>query len=634
MPSSSRNQAGPRTHERGALSSRAFAFGVALLLAAAYANHFNNGFHFDDSHAIQDNIYVRDIRNVPRYFVDATTFSVLPLNQSYRPLLQTTFAVDYWIAGGYKPFVFQIDTFVWYVALVAAMVWLFQLITADAWISTIAAAVYALHPVCAETVNYVVQRGDLLSTLGVVVALALYLEWPARRRFGLYLIPFAAAVFVKPPALVFPALLAAYVWVFQSRNATRLRVAPQRGIAREIAAAAALSLVLAWWLSHMTPPTATTGASDRARYLWSQPFVALRYFSMFFAPVGLSADNDWGLVAGPSDIRVAIGFTFVALLLGAIWFLRRKEWSKPAAFGLAWFVVALLPTSLTPLAEVANDHRMFFPFVGLALAAIVAARRVLETRIAVPSARFATASVLVAAIVSAEAVGVRARNEVWRSEETLWRDVTQKSPGNGRGWMNYGVPLMARGDYAGAVDAFTRAIPLTPNYHLLYINLGVAYGAVAKPAEAEQNFLKAIALEPNDWRSHLFYARWLAGVGRGADALAQARLSLELNPADREAIPIQAAVARFDGTPEYYLARSLAEYQMGRYRDCISSAEKALALRPLYAEAWNNIAAAHNALREWDQGIAAGEEALRINPALQIARNNLAYARRQKAQSR
>jgi hypothetical protein len=53
-------------------------------------------------------------------------------------------------------------------------------------------------------------------------------------------------------------------------------------------------------------------------------------------------------------------------------------------------------------------------------------------------------------------------------------------------------------------------------------------------------------------------------------------------------------------------------------------------MRPLYAEAWNNVAAAHNALREWDQGIAAGEEALKINPSLQIARNNVNFARQQK----
>ena len=595
-----------------------YVLAVAALLAIAYSNHFHNGFHFDDSHSIEDNIYVRELKYIPRYFTDATTFSVLPLNQSYRPVLQTSFAIDYWLGGGYNPVAFQIDTFVWYLLLLGATAALFMTITRDRWITLIATAIFALHPVCAETVNYIVQRGDLLSTLGVVAALVIYLRYPSKRRSGLYLIPFALAVLVKPPALVFPALLAAYLALFDRRTS----------IARAVAPPVAVSIALAAWLSYMTPATATTGASDGARYLLTQPYVAARYFVMFFLPTGLSADNDWSLVSGWSDPRVAIGFAFVAALLFAIFRLTRAEATKPIAYGLIWFVVALLPTSLTPLAEVANDHRMFFAFVGLSLSATVAAALLLA-RLAAAPARFAIGAGVVAIVLIAESAGVYARNEVWKTEETLWRDVTEKSPNNGRGWMNYGLTLMGRGDYQGAIAAYDRALPLSPNYHLLEINMGIAHGQLARPAEAERHFQRAIALEPADWRSHRHYAAWLLGAGRAAGALAHARLSLELNPADRSALPIASAAAAVDGTAEYHLARSLAEFQMRRYRECIASARRALEIRPEYAEAWNNIGAAHNALHEWAQGIAASEAALRINPSLQIARNNLEFARRQ-----
>jgi hypothetical protein len=40
---------------------------VCGLVFAAYANHFRNGFHFDDGHTIVDNVYVRDLRHIPRY---------------------------------------------------------------------------------------------------------------------------------------------------------------------------------------------------------------------------------------------------------------------------------------------------------------------------------------------------------------------------------------------------------------------------------------------------------------------------------------------------------------------------------------------------------------------------------------
>jgi tetratricopeptide (TPR) repeat protein len=360
----------------------------------------------------------------------------------------------------------------------------------------------------------------------------------------------------------------------------------------------------------------------------TQPYVAARYFLMFFVPTGLSADNDWGLVSGWTDPKVALGFAFVAALAFAIWRLIRVEATRPIAYGLIWFVITLLPTSLTPLAEVANDHRMFFAFVGLSLSVTVAAALVLA-RIAAAPSRFAIGAAVVAIVLVAQAAGVYARNEVWKTEETLWRDVTVKSPNNGRGWMNYGLTLMTRGDYQGALAAYTRAVPLSPNYHLLDINMGIAYGQLGQAADAERHFHRAISLEPVDWRSHRHYAAWLLSAGRAADALAHARISLELNPADRAALPIEQAAARMDGTAEYHLARSLAEFRMRRYRECIASARRALDVRPEYAEAWNNIGAAHNALSEWTQGIAASEQALRINPSLQIARNNLAYARQQ-----
>ena len=84
--------------------------------------------------------------------------------------------------------------------LIGAIAALFMTITQNAWLALVATSLYALHPVCAETVNYIVQRGDLLSTLGVVCALVSYVRSAASRKYGLYLIPYAFAVLAKPPA--------------------------------------------------------------------------------------------------------------------------------------------------------------------------------------------------------------------------------------------------------------------------------------------------------------------------------------------------------------------------------------------------------------------------------------------------
>src|SRR5471032_2125932 len=91
---------------------------VALLLVAlvaAYGNHFHNSFHFDDAHTIENNATIREIGNIPLFFRDATTFSSLPSNQSYRPLVSTLLAIDYRLAGGLQPLWFHLSIFVLFV---------------------------------------------------------------------------------------------------------------------------------------------------------------------------------------------------------------------------------------------------------------------------------------------------------------------------------------------------------------------------------------------------------------------------------------------------------------------------------------------------------------------------------------
>src|SRR6187549_1001433 len=81
------------------------------LVGIAYVNHFQNGFHFDDWHAIQSNPYIGTLTNAGRFFVDATTFSSLPSHHGYRPLLTLSFALDYFFGGGLAPVAFHVDSF-------------------------------------------------------------------------------------------------------------------------------------------------------------------------------------------------------------------------------------------------------------------------------------------------------------------------------------------------------------------------------------------------------------------------------------------------------------------------------------------------------------------------------------------
>ena len=159
------------------------------LLFAAYSNHFQNGFHFDDSHVIEDNLYIRSLNQIPKFFVDATTFSSLPLNATYRLLLSASYAIDYRLAGGLDPWQFHITQFLMLVCLGVSATYLLLRAMNEAdrqwwnrYLALFAATWFCLHTANTETVNYFSSRSDLLSTLVVVLAFCTYFApAPARR---------------------------------------------------------------------------------------------------------------------------------------------------------------------------------------------------------------------------------------------------------------------------------------------------------------------------------------------------------------------------------------------------------------------------------------------------------------------
>jgi len=644
------------------LYSRLVCVLLPLVALAAYANHFQNDFHFDDSHAVVDNPFIRDLHNIPRFFADARLSSTLPDHAMYRPVVSLSLALDYWLGRGLNPFFFHLSTFLWFSVELILLFYLFRRLMdwaapspANLWIAALAAACYGLHPAIAETVNYVVQRADLYSTLGVAASLLWFAARPGQRRLGLYLIPAVLACLSKAPALIFPAIFFVYVFLFEAEGERGARWKASLGATLPAFAAAA---GVGMWLSHMTPASFNPGAISGSLYRISQPYIAVHYFKSFFLPTELSADTDWSYVAGALSTDAVIGYAFIAGLIGlAIWTARRRE-TRPIAFGLWWFLLALLPTAIVPLAEVLNDHRMFFPFVGLSLAVFWSLRLAfLRAGLEARPVWIRAAAAAAVLLLLGEGAGVWARNRVWRNEESLWRDVVEKSPHNGRGLMNYGLVFLNRGDYNQALTYFERALAFTPNYSSLEINLGVANGALHRDGIAEYHFRRAEALAPDSPQPYFFFGRWLNSVGRSSEAAAQLEIALRKNPlaadarnllaevrsaqpapqeansADRLAAVFPAASAGAPSAPvsaDLLLKLSDAAFRAGHYAESVIAARRALAIRPDFPEAYNNLAAAYNAMHQWDDGIQNALQAMRLRPDYQLAQNNLRWAIAQK----
>ena len=173
------------------LSSTLVLLGLFLVITLFYSNHFFNDFHFDDSHVIVENPYVKDLSKAPQYFKDASTFSSLPQNQSYRPLLTLLFAIDYHQAKAMKPFWFHVDSFLWFLLTVLCVFLLSKNLFARSkttykyllGASAIAAAWFGLHTTNAESVNYLSARSDILSGFAVVASVVILIYLPKLRKF-------------------------------------------------------------------------------------------------------------------------------------------------------------------------------------------------------------------------------------------------------------------------------------------------------------------------------------------------------------------------------------------------------------------------------------------------------------------
>jgi len=164
--------------------------GALLLLAilATYANHFRNGFHFDDWHTIVNNTSIRQLGNIPLFFRDGTTFSAVPSTRSYRPLVSTLLAIDYQLGHGLQPFWFHLSIFALFIALTLLVAFVIHHLleyeaasSRNRWIALAAAAWYALDPANADTINYIIACSEVMSALGIIASFAVYVAFPRLR---------------------------------------------------------------------------------------------------------------------------------------------------------------------------------------------------------------------------------------------------------------------------------------------------------------------------------------------------------------------------------------------------------------------------------------------------------------------
>ena len=630
---------------------------TVIVTVLVYSNHFHNPFFFDDSHTIVNNSAITTLENWTDFFSNPETFSSLPANRAYRPMVTFLNAVDYSISGELNPTTFHIHIFFWHLVTVFLFLILIVHLSKKAnflldfktkVFIVFTSLFFATHTINAETINYICARSDSFSTLFVLVSLLLFINQKTRKYY-LYLPSFLIGIWTKQTAVMFIPILFFYIILFEPKTYYELA---KNSISRWIT-----SVIKIMWVPtifgatlflinqlYLTPSSTVSSNFNvtKFEYISTQFYVILHYFGNFILPTSLSADPDIEIITPWYDKRILLGLFLILTLLFTAFKCAKNEKTRPISFGIAWFFVALLPTSLVPLFQIANDHRMFFPFMGIFIAVGFTAFHYYKL---IKKQQYKWSFVIVVLLlISSYSVGTHERNKVWSSTESLWYDVTIKSPNNGRGLMNYGLSLMAKGDYDNAEVYFIQAHEKSPNWYTVKINLAILYGAKGDKKQAENFFNQAINLNSSAPDPEYYYARYLFKNNQYEKALSLVNKALAKSPNHLSSMSLKEAlipytkskneqveilIMQLNNDPQNEdIILNLTEklYTLQRYDEAILYCENAIEINIKSKFVYNNLCACYNQKEEWLKAKSACEKALILDPDFQLAKNNLNWA--------
>jgi len=316
---------------------------------------------------------------------------------------------------------------------------------------------FATHTINAETINYICARSDSFSSLCVIASLLLFIN-KKTRKYHLYLFTMIIGIWSKQTAVMFIPILFSFLLLFEDQtHFSRLKNEFKSWII-SVLKVMLIPTVIAFGLFilnqiYLTPDSTVSSNTqvNRLDYIFTQFYVIIHYMGNFLLPTSLSADPDIEIIKPWYDKRILLGIIFTISSVYILLKCAKQKHTMPITFGILWFFIALLPTTFVPLYQIANDHRMFFPFIGMFISVSWAIYLFIRSFQSKKIRYISLISCLI--LIGSYANGTFLRNKVWNDAETLWKDVTVKSPNNGRGQMNYGLSLMAKGDYKNACNA-------------------------------------------------------------------------------------------------------------------------------------------------------------------------------------
>jgi tetratricopeptide (TPR) repeat protein len=634
------------------------------LVLTAYSNSFQAGVVFDSAAVISEDARVhavtpqnlRLILTGP-YWHGSTTLGL------YRPLTTFSYLLNYAILGNrMDPAGYHWVNLALHGVNVSLVYLLGILVLGTAAPAFALAAVWGLHPLLTESVTNIVGRADLLAAFGVLAGLLCYVKSAtAAGRYKLFWVAAmvaaqAVGIFSKENAAVLPAIMLLYDLTWRERAAWRARAPAYAALVLPFAAFLYLRGTLQ---THILAPFADNPLTSAG--FWTARLTAIKvigkYLWLFIWPARLSPDYSYNAVPlfgwHPAQWEDAKALIALALCLGAgLLAVRWYRARKPLVFFLAFFFVALVPTSNLAIliGSIMAERFVYLPSIGLA-GCVVAAICMLGRQVPRPRLLDMRAAwIALALLCLACAARTYARNPDWLDDRSLWASAEDACPGSARVHNNLGQALThLPGRLPDAIAELQAALRINPDYAAAHSNLGSALAQLpGRMPDAIAEFQAALRIDPDYAEAHYNLGNALSQVpGRLPDAIAQYEAVLRLEPGDaaahnnlglalansggrwQEAVAEYEAALRADPdlvAAHNNLGNALSQLP-GRLPDAIAQYEAVLRLEPGDAAAHTNLGSALSQLPgRLPEAIAQYEAALRINPDYALAHFNLGNA--------
>jgi protein O-mannosyl-transferase len=484
-------------------------------------------------------------------------------------------------------------------------------------VSFFVAALFAWHPLHVESVAWIAERKDVLSSFFGLLTILFYLRYLSseksetmerRRAFAWYLgslICFSLSLMSKPMLVTMPLLLVLVdYWKFV-----------------ETAQEATLTHVLRGFLKQQRVfidkfPFLLLAVISGGLTVWTQAHGGA-VISTETLPLATRAAN-MGKILWPSHLAVfypyqipKLGVTTVAATVGLILISGATLWlhkRKYVMIGWLWFLVALVP--VIGLIQVGMqgmaDRYSYFPSVGLFL---IAAMGLEEFATKWRKIKFATTGLAII-VLPACLVATNRQLSHWCNSEALFRHAIEVTDRNHVACNNLGTALEEKGNVESAIQCYRKALEFKPDHTEAHNNLGQALMNKGFLAEAQVHFEYALQGNSNSYNTYYNLGNALYLQGKHEAALTAFQKAISLN----------------NHLPQAYNNRGCVLEAQGKHDEAISQFESALLQRPDYVEALNNLGATLLERGKPSNAVVRLKEAVRLKPGYADAHFNMGNA--------